>query len=142
MLDNKSNVTSAPVHTGSSRHPLVEELLRQDFILLDGAMGTQLQAAGLKLGERPEILCITDPGIVAGVHQRYIENGSRIIYANTFGANAHKLEGTGYSAPEVIAAAIHVAKEAAAAASCLVALDVGPIGEMLEPYGTDRKSVV
>lgn len=136
MLDNKSNTTSDPARAGSSRHPLVEELLRQDFILLDGAMGTQLQEAGLKLGERPEILCITDPDIVAGVHHRYIQNGSRIIYANTFGANAHKLEGTGYSAREVITAAIHVAKEAAAAASCLVALDVGPIGEMLEPYGT------
>ena len=105
------------------------------FIFLDGAMGTMLQQSGLKLGERPETLCITAPEAVKNVHRQYIESGSDIIYANTFGANAHKLAGTGYNVDEVIAAAIKVAKEVCQD-KALVALDIGPIGEMLEPYGT------
>lgn len=102
---------------------------------LDGAMGTMLQAAGLKLGERPEALCINEPEIVENVHRLYVESGSDIIYANTFGANAHKLEGTGYSVTEIITAALEIAKRAAGERA-YVALDIGPIGEMLEPYGT------
>ena len=135
MLHNSTDHNPA----SAARHPLVEQLLQDEFVLLDGAMGTQLQTAGLKLGERPELLCITAPEIVADVHRRYINSGSRIIYANTFGANSHKLEGTGHSAPEVMAAAVRVARDAASEVSdgtCYIALDIGPIGEMLEPYGT------
>lgn len=102
---------------------------------LDGAMGTMLQAAGLKLGERPEALCLTSPEVVENVHRLYVESGSDIIYANTFGANAHKLEGTGYDVKEIITAAVGIAKRAAGDRA-YVALDIGPIGEMLEPYGT------
>ena len=67
------------------------------FQFLDGAMGTELLAAGLPLGQRPEILCFTAPEVVADVHRRYLRAGSDVIYANTFGANAHKLAGTGYT---------------------------------------------
>lgn len=102
---------------------------------LDGAMGTMLQAAGLKLGERPEALCLTSPEVVENVHRLYVESGSDIIYANTFGANAHKLAGTGYGVKEIITAAVGIAKRAAGDRA-YVALDIGPIGEMLEPYGT------
>ena len=118
------------------RKPLLEQAAEEKRIFyLDGAMGTMLQAAGLKLGERPEALCLTDPEVVENVHRLYVESGSDIIYANTFGANAHKLEGTGYTVKEIIPAAIAVAKRAAGDRA-YVALDIGPIGEMLEPYGT------
>ena len=103
---------------------------------LDGAMGTMLQAAGLQLGQRPEILCITEPEIVAGIHRAYIDAGSEVIYANSFSANRHKLAGTGYSVEEVITAAVRVARQAAAGTDARVALDIGPIGELLEPLGT------
>lgn len=109
---------------------------RQDYIILDGAMGTELQAAGLKLGQRPEILCFTEPEIVASIHRRYIDAGSNIIYANTFQANGHKLAGTGYEVTPVITQAIKVARQAAEGTGTLVALDVGPIGELLEPLGS------
>jgi 5-methyltetrahydrofolate--homocysteine methyltransferase len=99
-------------------------------------MGTMLQAAGLQLGQRPEVLCITEPEVVAGIHRQYIDAGSQIVYANTFSANRHKLEGTGYTVTEVVTAAIQVAKQAAAGTGAKVALDVGPIGELLEPLGT------
>ena len=118
------------------RKTLLEQAADEKRIFyLDGAMGTMLQAAGLKLGERPEALCLTDPDVVENVHRLYVESGSDIIYANTFGANAHKLEGTGYTVKEIIPAAIAVAKRAAGD-KAYVALDIGPIGEMLEPYGT------
>lgn len=75
----------------------LQELIRDGYLFLDGAMGTELQAAGLKLGERPELLCFTAPETVAAIHRRYIAAGSQVIYANTFQANGHKLEGTGYT---------------------------------------------
>ena len=67
------------------------ELFTQpNTILLDGGMGTMLQAAGLKLGARPEELNITDPQLIESIHSRYAAAGSRIINANTFGASAHE----------------------------------------------------
>lgn len=103
-------------------------------IILDGGMGTMLQAAGLGLGERPEIFGIGHPEVVERIQKKYIEAGSQVLYANTFGANAHKLEGTGYTVEEVVAANIATAKRAAEG-KAKVALDVGPIGELLEPLG-------
>ena len=114
----------------------IDELLKKDFIFLDGAMGTMLQASGLKLGERPEVLCITEPETIIDIHKQYINAGSDIVYANTFGGNAHKLEGTGHSVDEVVAAAVKVAKKACEGTEALAALDIGPIGELLEPSGT------
>ena len=114
----------------------IDELLKKDFIFLDGAMGTMLQASGLKLGERPEVLCITEPETIIDIHKQYINAVSDIVYANTFGGNAHKLEGTGHSVDEVITAAVKVAKKACEGTEALAALDIGPIGELLEPSGT------
>lgn len=69
----------------------LQELIRDGYLFLDGAMGTELQAAGLKLGERPELLCFTEPDTVAAIHRSYLAAGSQIIYSNTFQANGHKL---------------------------------------------------
>ena len=109
---------------------------RPNTILLDGGMGTMLQAAGLKLGARPEELNITDPALIESIHARYAAAGSRIINANTFGASAHKLAGSEYTLEEIIAAGIANCKRACAPYGALVALDVGPLGELLEPNGT------
>ena len=99
---------------------IINDLLEDSsrFWLLDGAMGTQLQKKGLPFGLQPELF--------------------NIIYANTFGANRKKLSGCGHSVQEVIAAAVKNAKAAAnaSATQALVALDIGPIGELLEPTGT------
>ena len=115
----------------------VNELFTQpNTILLDGGMGTMLQAAGLKLGARPEELNLTDPALIEGIHAQYAAAGSRIINANTFGASAHKLAGSAYTLEEVIAAGIANCKRACAPYGALAALDVGPLGELLEPNGT------
>ena len=115
----------------------VNELFKQsNTILLDGGMGTMLQAAGLKLGARPEELNITDPALIEGIHGQYAAAGSRIINANTFGASAHKLTGSAYTLEQIITAGIANCKRACAPYGALTALDVGPLGELLEPSGT------
>ena len=115
----------------------VNELFKQsNTILLDGGMGTMLQAAGLKLGARPEELNITDPALIEGIHGQYAAAGSRIVNANTFGASAHKLAGSAYTLEQIITAGIENCKRACASYGALTALDVGPLGELLEPSGT------
>ena len=113
-----------------------KELLKKEYVLLDGAMGTMLQASGLKMGETPEALNLQKPELLVDIHRKYVEAGSNIIYANTFGANRFKLHKCGYSVEEVIPAAIANAKKACEGTDTLVALDIGPIGQLLEPTGT------
>ena len=97
-------------------------------------MGTVLQQRGLPPGGVPELLNLTDPALLASVYREYAEAGSQVVYANTFGANARKLAPTGRTVSEVVAAAVQTAREAVAGRA-LVALDVGPLGELLEPMG-------
>ena len=110
--------------------------MKQEIVILDGAMGTMLQRAGLKLGDRPETLSITAPDVVERIQRAYVEAGSRLLLANTFCANAHKLAGTGFSVEAVVSASVAVARRACAGTGARVALDIGPIGELLEPLGT------
>ena len=113
------------------------ELFTQpNTILLDGGMGTMLQASGLKLGACPEELNLTDPALIESIHAKYAAAGSRIVNANTFGASPHKLADSPYSLEEVVAAGIANCKRACAPYGALTALDVGPLGELLEPNGT------
>ena len=107
-----------------------------EWTLLDGAMGTMLQAAGMPVGQLPELWSIQHPEIVTRIQRAYVEAGSRVIFANTFGANRHKLSGSGYDVEAVISAGIRAAREAAGDEPVRVALDVGPIGQLLEPLGT------
>lgn len=108
----------------------------KEFVSLDGAMGTMLQAKGLKMGEIPETLNIEKPDWLIDIHRRYIEAGADIVYANTFGANRYKLGGCGYSVGRTVKAAIANARKACEGTDTLVALDIGPIGQLLEPTGT------
>lgn len=110
-----------------------KQLLEKDFIFLDGAMGTMLQASGLEAGATPELLNLTNPTLIQSIHKKYIDAGSDIVYANTFGANSYKLHGE--SVQKVISAAVENARKACGE-NALVALDIGPIGQLLEPSGT------
>ena len=113
------------------------ELFNQpNTILLDGGMGTMLQAAGMKLGTRPEDLNIENPKLIRSIHAKYAAAGSRVVNANTFGASPHKLADSKYTLEEVITAGIANCKQAVAPYGALVTLDVGPLGELLEPSGT------
>ena len=113
------------------------ELFNQpNTILLDGGMGTMLQAAGMKLGTRPEDLNMENPELIRSIHAKYAAAGSRIVNANTFGASPHKLADSKYTLEEVITAGIANCKQAVAPYGALVTLDMGPLGELLEPSGT------
>ncbi len=112
------------------------ELLDKDgHILLDGAMGSVLQQHGLKLGGLPEELNFTEPDLIRSVHRSYIEAGAQGIYANTFGANRHKLQNSSYSVDEIVKQGIRLAREAAGGTDVLVGLDIGSLGRMLRPTG-------
>ncbi|MCD7749392.1 MAG: homocysteine S-methyltransferase family protein [Oscillospiraceae bacterium] len=98
-------------------------------------MGTVLQQRGLPPGGQPELLNLTEPALLAGIYREYIQAGSQVVYANTFGANGLKLKRTGHTVQEIITAAVRIAKEAAGT-DAQVALGVGPLGVLLEPMGT------
>ena len=105
------------------------------LVLLDGGMGTMLQARGLKLGEYPELAALEHPDWLLDIHRAYVAAGSQILCANTFGANREKLRRTGRTVEEVIPPSIALARQAAGDRA-LVALDLGPIGQLLEPTGS------
>ncbi|MCM1165895.1 MAG: homocysteine S-methyltransferase family protein [Lachnospiraceae bacterium] len=112
-----------------------ELLENKEFVLLDGAMGTMLQKSGLKLGGIPEELNFTNPELIEQIHKKYIKAGAMAVYANTFGANRHKLADSKYSVAETVKKGIEIAKKACAGTDALVALDVGSLGVMLRPTG-------
>lgn len=112
-----------------------ELLENKEFVLLDGAMGTMLQASGLKLGGIPEELNFTNPELIGEIHRKYINAGAMAVYANTFGANRHKLHDSKYSVAETVQKGIEIARKACADTDALVALDVGSLGVMLRPTG-------
>ena len=114
----------------------IHELFCQpQTLLLDGGFGTMLQAAGLRPGARPEELNLTEPDLVRSIHAAYAAAGSRVLNTNTFGASAPKLAGSGYTVEQVVQAAVALCRQAAEPFGALTALDIGPLGEMLEPGG-------
>lgn len=112
----------------------IRDKLKNSTIIFDGAMGTMLQQRGLKRGEIPETYNIIYPEVVKEIHKEYANAGADVITTNTFGANEIKLKETGYKVEQIIESAVRNIKE-----SCpdkYIALDIGPIGQMMEPIGT------
>src|SRR6056297_3860651 len=104
------------------------------MIIFDGAMGTVLQQRGLKAGDIPERLNIENSDDIIDIHKSYLKAGAEILTTNTFGANALKMNDLDYSVEEVISAAVQNARQAIieSGIDAAVALDMGPIGELLE----------
>ncbi|MEE8682379.1 MAG: homocysteine S-methyltransferase family protein, partial [Olsenella sp.] len=129
---------SAPLGPGAKRTPRIKDehlahvLEGQEFLLFDGAMGTQLQERGMKAGELPELLCLEDPDNVTAIHAAYVEAGAEAVTTNTFGANALKLAGKA-TVRQIFEAAVSCVR---AAGARYVAADIGPTGALLEPMGT------
>lgn len=107
----------------------------KEITVLDGAMGTELVKRKAPMGHIPEELNITHPEIIKEVHKSYLEAGSKLIYANTFSANAYKCKNSKYSVTEIVSAGVRNAKEVAKPYGAKVALDMGTIGDILEPFG-------
>lgn len=111
--------------------------LQHHNVYLDGGMGTLLQTRGLGAGELPERWNCTHKQDIIDIHTAYFNAGSNVVCANTFGANLLK-----YQASElevVIKAALENAMTAKLRSNApqekFVALDVGPLGKLLRPYG-------
>lgn len=118
----------------------ITKYIKGNIVLFDGAMGTMLQNKGLKIGENPEIFGFENTEKLLEIHKEYLKSGSNIITTNTFGANELKLDKLGYKVEDIVDNAIKIAKlaieQSDKSIKRYVALDVGPIGEMLEPIGT------
>ena len=115
---------------------LANLLAEKKVLLADGAMGTRLQAAGLKPGEAPEILNLTRPEIPQGIAAEYIEAGSDLVHTNSFGGSPLKLAAHGLADQcEQINRAAAEAAVAGVAGRGLVSGSIGPCGRLLEPYG-------
>ena len=115
-----------------------ERVARGDILISDGAMGTYLQAKGLKPGECMESWCISHPEVVKGIHEDYIAAGSDILETNSFGGTSYKLEpyGLAHKVRELNLAAVALAKHAGAG-KVYVAAAVGPTGCIVEDEGGD-----
>ena len=108
--------------------PLFLDALRSGRVLLmDGAMGTELQRAGLKPGECGELWNLTHPEKVRAIHQAYVDAGAEVLLTNTFQANPaalarHDLDG---QLGMICQVAVDLAREAAGPDRWVLA-DVGP----------------
>ena len=113
------------------------EFSKDHLLFLDGGMGTLLQSQGLQPGELPERWNLSHPDIITGIHREYFDAGSHVVNTNTFGANCLKFSSEELDA--IVRAAVENARAAAEESSGTqpkwVALDVGPLGRLLKPYG-------
>lgn len=114
---------------------LTKLLAHKEFVFLDGGMGTMLQALGIETEHVPEMLNLTAPEPIMKIHRMYAESGSDIVYANTFGANRFKLSRCGHSVEEIVSAGVKNTRKAVGE-KALTALDIGPLGQLLEPSGS------
>ncbi len=112
--------------------------LQNHLVILDGGMGTLLQAAGLCPGELPERWNLTHANEVVAIHRAYFDAGAHVVNTNTFGASPLTLDKDELDA--VIGAAVANARRAASESTGsqekFVALDIGPTGKLLAPLGS------
>lgn len=113
----------------------IDYLKKYEFFYLDGGFGTVLQSMDVEIGLVPEVLNITKPEIMKKVSEEYAKAGAMALYTPTFSANSYKVRNSGYTSQELIKAGVANTREVANKYGCLVALDIGPIGRLVEPNG-------
>ncbi len=115
----------------------IRDYLKENIVYLDGAIGTLLQKRGLRPGEKPETWNVSRPSDIIEIEKSYFEAGSNVILTNTFGANCFHYGKDELC--EVVVRAVENARRAAVESSSpkekFVALDIGPLGKLLKPYG-------
>lgn len=123
--------------SGTTQEALLPAIAKR-VLVCDGAMGTQLHAAGLGLGDCGEHWNITHPGVVLGIQRAYVEAGADCLITQTFGASSINLarHGLADSADAINRAGVEIARRAFAGRSGYVLGDIGPFGGMLKPFGS------
>jgi len=115
----------------------INEYLKNNIVYLDGGLGTLLQSLGLEAGEFPEKWSLTHSEDIIGIHKSYFDAGSNIVCTNTFGANSLKFHDA--ELDNIIKSAVANARAAAEASfgkqEKWIALDIGPLGKLLKPFG-------
>lgn len=114
----------------------IKDYIKENILIFDGAMGTMLQKSGLKISDLPEELNVLEPEKIINIHRKYVDAGAKVITTNTFGANELKLKNSEFSVETIVDKAIDNVKRARGNKEILIALDIGPIGQLLEPMGT------
>ncbi|AVP63414.1 homocysteine methyltransferase [Clostridium botulinum] len=114
----------------------IKDYIKENILVFDGAMGTMLQKLGLKISDLPEELNVLESEKIINIHRKYVDAGAKVITTNTFGANEIKLKQSEFSVERIIDKAIDNVKKARGNKEVLIALDIGPIGQLLEPMGT------
>lgn len=115
---------------------LEEKISQGKKNIIDGAMGTMIQASEVNDYFLPEELNFTHPELISSIYASYLESGADILTSNTFGSNTIKMAGSKYSASEVSAKSISLMKKIIGEKEdCYAALDMGPTGQLLEPMG-------
>lgn len=111
-------------------------LTQEDLLLLDGATGSNLIQAGMPRGVCPEQWVLEHPNVLAQLQRAYVEAGSQVVYAPTFGANRYSLDRYGLSSriEEMIPRLVRISQDAVEGRA-LVAGDLTTTGQMLEPFG-------
>lgn len=113
------------------------DYLKDHIVILDGGMGTLLQARGLKPGEAPERWNLSRPEEIVAIHKAYFDSGSNVVNTNTFGANTLHFSEDELQA--IINAAVKNADRARSQSTApqdkFIALDIGPTGRLLKPMG-------
>ncbi len=113
------------------------ERVAEGVVVCDGAMGTMLYARGVFINRCFDELNLSNPDLVRGVHEDYLEAGVDVIETNTFGAQRIRLapHGLEQQVRKINREGAQIAK-AAAKGRALVAGSLGPLGKPMEPFGS------
>ena len=116
---------------------ILKRLKRGEVIVGDGALGTLLIREGLKLGEPPESIAITNPQQLERIASLYLEAGSEIITTNSLGASSLKLKHYSLEnrSEQINLRAVEAVRRSVGDRA-YIAGSVGPTGKMLKPFGT------
>ncbi len=123
--------------TSAQKQDFLARLRSGPVLIADGAMGTMLQKAGLRVGEASERWNIENPDAVRKIHEAYVDAGAQVLLTNTFGGTPLRLMAKGLAdrLVEVNRNAVTIARLAAGERAFVVG-DIGPTGQLLHPLGT------
>jgi len=121
---------------------MIREYLLNNILITDGAMGTYYAEITDNYNVLPEFANISDPQMIARIHQEYIAAGAKLIRTNTFSANSFALDISQSEVKKIIVAGIHIAHQVATKQNIFVAASIGPIPEIADTIHVDQDAIM